>query len=66
MFPAGKLWHRDLTFAGLVVGRQPVARVALAAGGPPVVVAAVHAAPVPVGAGVPHCGSKQKRQPVSH
>lgn len=43
-----------LTFAGLAVGRQAVARVALAARGPTMVVALVHAAPVPVSARVPH------------
>lgn len=35
---------------------------ALAASRPTVVVAPVRAAPVPVGARVPHCGSEQKRQ----
>jgi len=53
------LW--GLTLAGLAVRRQPVAGVALAAGCSSVVVALVHAAPVPVGAGVPHCRSKQRQ-----
>lgn len=52
----------ELTFTSLIVRRQAVAGVALAASCSTVVAAPVHAAPVPVGAGVPHCGSKQKRQ----
>lgn len=53
-FSLQKLCCGVLTFTGLAIGCQAVAGVALAARGPAVVVALVHAAPVPVGAWVPH------------
>lgn len=54
VFSLQKLCCGALTFTGLAIGCQAVAGVALTACSPAVVVALVHAAPVPVSARVPH------------
>lgn len=56
---AGLALGGRLTFAGLAVGCQPVAGVALAVGEAPERLARVHAAAVPVSTRVPACGRGQ-------